>query len=158
MRREIKDENALYEMARLIAGQKSSNRHYREDVISEAYLAVANGATTKRQLENAVRSALRAEWADEGHHTNLQISDSFFREGAPERARPDLWAAMGTLTERQRTVVVLTFWHGLSQDEVSEVVGLNQAQVSRAVDEAIQALKKFLAKSHNSPRESAVGN
>jgi hypothetical protein len=38
-------------MARLIASEKASDRHYRDDIIAEAYLAVANGAATKREVE-----------------------------------------------------------------------------------------------------------
>jgi RNA polymerase sigma factor (sigma-70 family) len=156
--RQISDQNALYEMARLIASQKAAGRHYREDVISEAYLALADGASTKRQLENAVRSALRAEWADEDHHMNLQISDSVARQGAPERARPDLWKAMADLQPVQRATLILTFWYGLTQDEVAEIFGCSQRNVGMTVDSAIRTLKKKLTGTSNSPRETAVGN
>ena len=102
-------------------------------------MPVANGAATKREVENAVRASLRGEWIDEdrhaspqisdrvareGHrrgpartdrHPSLQISESVAREGAPERARPDTWAAVNALTQRQRAVVILSFWYGLSQ-------------------------------------------
>jgi len=88
---------------------------FQPDIIAEAYSAVANGAATKREVENAVRPSLDGEWIDEGRHASLQISDSVAREGAPERARPDTWAAVSALTWRQRAVVDLSFWYGLSQ-------------------------------------------
>ena len=158
MKREIKDQNALYEMARLIAGQRSGDRSFRDDIISEAYLAVANGtATTKREVENAVRASLREEWSDEDRHVNLQISDSVARQGAPERARPDIWAAIGTLTERQRVVVVLKFWYGLTQGEIADIFGVDQGRISRATDDAIEAMKKFFMGAHKTPRKTAVG-
>jgi hypothetical protein len=101
--RQISDQNALYEMARLIASEKSGDRPYRDDIIAEAYLAVASGtATNKRGLENAVRASLRGEWSDDDRHVNLQISDSVARQGAPERALPDLWEAMAALDPVQR--------------------------------------------------------
>ena len=78
-------------------------------------MPVANGAATKREVENAVRASLRGEWIDEDRHVGLQISDSVARAGAPERARPDTWAAVNALTQRQRAVVILSFWYGLSQ-------------------------------------------
>ena len=84
-------------------------------------MPVANGAATKREVENAVRASLRGEWIDEDRHASLQISDSVAREGSPERARPDTWAAVSALTQRPRgaqrrqAVVVLSFWYGLSQ-------------------------------------------
>ena len=88
---------------------------FQPDIIAEAYLPVANGAATKREVENAVRASLRGEWIDEDRHASLQISDSVAREGSPERARPDTWAAVSALTQRQRAVVILSFWYGLSQ-------------------------------------------
>jgi hypothetical protein len=67
-----------------------------------------------------MRASLRAEWIDEDRHASLQLSDSVAREGAPERARPDTWAAVSALAQRQRAVVVLSFWYGLSQDVESQ--------------------------------------
>jgi hypothetical protein len=83
--------------------------------IAEAYLPVANGAATKREVENAVRASLRGAWIEEDRHASLQISDSVAREAALESARPGTWAAVSALTQRQRAVVVLSFWYGLSQ-------------------------------------------
>jgi RNA polymerase sigma factor (sigma-70 family) len=155
--RQISDQNALYEMARLIAGQKSSNRHYRDDVISEAYLAVAEGATTKREVENAVRKSLRGEWEDEDRHVSLQISDSVARQELPERARPDLWAAMAKLEPNQRATVILTFWYGLDQTEVADIFGCTQKTISKTLDRAVDALRKILANGYKTPRDFAVG-
>lgn len=47
---------SLYEMARVIANSKSNGRCYREDIISEAYLAVASGAESRSEIENASES------------------------------------------------------------------------------------------------------
>ena len=143
-------------MARLIAGQKSGDRQYRDDVISEAYLAVANGASTKREVENAVRASLRGEWEDEDRHVNLQISDAVARN-VPERARPDLWGAMAKLTSQQRAVVVLTFWYGLEQDEIADIFGCSQQAVGRTLGRAINALKKILVGGCKTASETAVG-
>ena len=78
-------------------------------------MPVANGAATKLEVENAVRASLRGEWIDEDRHASLQISGSAAREGVPERARPDTWAAVSALTQRHQAVLVLSFWYGLSQ-------------------------------------------
>ena len=52
------DSLALYELARKIANQKAGRRYYRNHVISEAYLAVVEGDTTERGIENAVTPGL----------------------------------------------------------------------------------------------------
>jgi hypothetical protein len=56
------DNLALYELARKIASKKAGGRYYREDVVSDAYVAVADGANRQRDIENAVRRSLRSEW------------------------------------------------------------------------------------------------
>jgi RNA polymerase sigma factor (sigma-70 family) len=108
-------------------------------------------------VENAVRKSLRGEWEDEDRHVSLQISDSVARQGLPERARPDLWGAMATLNPRQRAMVILTFWYGLSQEEVADIFGCSRRHVVRILGDAIQALKIFLKKTSQTPRDFAVG-
>jgi hypothetical protein len=56
---------SLYEMARAIASGRAGRRSYREDVISEAYLAVAEGASDRSSMENVRRRSMRDEWKRE---------------------------------------------------------------------------------------------
>ncbi len=50
--------------------------------------------------------------------------------------------AMQKLTERERRILLLRFYEGKTQIEVSEEVGISQAQVSRLEKNAISTLKK----------------
>lgn len=50
--------------------------------------------------------------------------------------------AMGKLSERERQILLLRFFEGKTQIEVSTEVGISQAQVSRLEKTAIQTLKK----------------
>jgi RNA polymerase sigma factor (sigma-70 family) len=147
----------LYEMARIIANSKASGRHYREDIVSEAYLAVANGADSRSDIENAIRQSLRDEWKQEDRHATLEVADSLMRNGAPERARPDLWGALASLTERQRAVVVMTFWEGMTSEEISEEMGIPRRTVSHILERAVLALKIFFFKLAKNTAQSAVG-
>lgn len=52
--------------------------------------------------------------------------------------------AMDRLTERERHILELRFYQGKTQMEVSEEVGISQAQVSRLEKGAIQQLKKHI--------------
>ncbi len=52
--------------------------------------------------------------------------------------------AMQKLTERERRILLLRFYEGKTQIEVSEEVGISQAQVSRLEKNAISALKKSI--------------
>ena len=52
--------------------------------------------------------------------------------------------AMDRLTERERHILELRFYQGKTQMEVSEEVGISQAQVSRLEKGAIQQLRKHI--------------
>jgi RNA polymerase sigma factor (sigma-70 family) len=144
-------------MARIIANAKSRGRHYQEDVVSEAYLAVADGAVDRSGIENAVRRSVREEWALEDGYASLELADSLMRQAAPEKARPDLWGALAVLDERQRAVVILTFWEGLSQENIAAVVGVGQQHVSRILDGALYAMQIFLTGMRKTHGQNAVG-
>ncbi len=50
--------------------------------------------------------------------------------------------AMTKLSERERKILLLRFYEGKTQIEVSEEIGISQAQVSRLEKNAISLLKK----------------
>lgn len=53
--------------------------------------------------------------------------------------------AMQKLSERERRILLLRFYEGKTQIEVSEEVGISQAQVSRLEKTAISSLKKSIS-------------
>ena len=53
--------------------------------------------------------------------------------------------AINKLSEREREILLLRFYEGKTQVEVSEEIGISQAQVSRLEKNAKSALKKSLA-------------
>jgi RNA polymerase sigma factor (sigma-70 family) len=155
--KEINDENAVYEMARVIARRKANGFHYREDIISEAYVAVAEGVSDPGEIQNIVRKALRKEWKRENSYSPLEIADSLMRQGAPERARVDVWEALEALNERQQAVVVLTFWEGLSQAEIVKELGMSQPTVHRTLNESLFLMHKFFAEANKIAEQNALG-
>ncbi len=52
--------------------------------------------------------------------------------------------AMRQLSERERKILMLRFYEGKTQIEVSEEIGISQAQVSRLEKNAIKELKKSM--------------
>jgi hypothetical protein len=62
-------------------------RYYREDVISDACLAVAHGANSQRDIENAGRRSLGSEWALEDGRVPVEGMDTLswkWSQGAPD--------------------------------------------------------------------------
>ena len=48
------------------------------------------------------------------------------------------------LTERERLVIDLWYFHGLTQQRVAAVIGVSQVQVSRIEKKALLTLKNYL--------------
>ncbi len=51
---------------------------------------------------------------------------------------------MGRLTEREKRIIELRFFHGRTQIEVAEDIGISQAQVSRLEKGALRQMRKYV--------------
>ena len=72
-----------------------------------------------------------------------QLSDKKNREEAWVETLA-LQAAMDKLGERERYIIQLRFFEGKTQMEVSNEIGISQAQVSRLEKNALAVMKKYL--------------
>jgi RNA polymerase sigma-B factor len=59
-------------------------------------------------------------------------------------ARVALGPAMAVLTDRERTILILRFYGGLTQTEIAERVGVSQMHVSRLIRRALCRLRREL--------------
>jgi RNA polymerase sporulation-specific sigma factor len=57
----------------------------------------------------------------------------------------DLKNALSLLPERERKIVILRYYKGRTQTEISKDVGISQAQVSRLEKNALKSMKSFMA-------------
>ena len=73
-----------------------------------------------------------------------QISDKKNREEAWVE-QLSLSEAMKRLPERERHIIDMRFFEGKTQTEVSEEVGISQAQVSRKEKNALKAMRNYLS-------------
>ena len=52
--------------------------------------------------------------------------------------------AIDSLNEREQMVIKLRFFHGLTQDKTSKILGVSQVQISRIEKKALESLRKFI--------------
>jgi RNA polymerase sigma-70 factor, ECF subfamily len=67
--------------------------------------------------------------------------DGVLEVGVP---RPEVWAAVESLSIRQRAVVYLTYWHDMSDVMVAEHLGIGPGSVRRHLARARDKLRKVL--------------
>lgn len=52
--------------------------------------------------------------------------------------------AINCLSEREQMVITLRYFHGLTQDKTSKILGVSQVQISRIEKKALEALRKYI--------------
>ena len=94
--------------------------------------------------ENATASveSIHRELGEEGFSLENVLADSQSEEKLMEKIA--LQQAMDKLPEREATVIKLRYYHSLTQDRVSKVMGVSQVQVSRIEKKALQNLRILL--------------
>ena len=98
------------------------------DAISEP-MSLSEPIYTDDQDEMELGDHLTDEFdIDEKYLNNVSIKD-----------------AISTLTPRERKILLLRYYVGKTQVEVSEEVGISQAQVSRLEKSALKVVKKFVS-------------
>ena len=106
-----------------------------ETGISLEDIAIAETATGPAE-------SIQRESGEEGFTLEQVLSDSRQEERLLEHI--DLRRGIEQLPERERRVIALRFFHGMTQDQTSRVIGVSQVQVSRLERRAVETLRKLL--------------
>lgn len=140
----IKVSRSLKEHASLIRQTRSTltNIFGREPTIGE--LSQHTGLTTEEiaLAENATAEveSIHKESGEEGFTLENVLTDTESEDRMVEKIA--LRQAVSDLPERERTVIQLRYFHGLTQDRVAKVLGVSQVQISRIEKKAIQNLRE----------------
>lgn len=140
----IKVSRSLKEHASLIRQTRSTltNIFGREPTIGE--LSQHTGLTTEEiaLAENATAEveSIHKESGEEGFTLENVLTDTESEDRMVEKIA--LREAISQLPERERTVIQLRYFHGLTQDRVAKVLSVSQVQISRIEKKAIQNLRE----------------
>lgn len=108
----------------------------RQTGLSPEEIAVAETAT-------AATESIQRQTGDEGFSLEDVLADPDSEERMLERI--DLNHAISKLPEREATVIKLRYFHALTQQRVSRVLGVSQVQVSRIEKKALIMLRELLS-------------
>jgi len=128
-----------------LARDRLSNAWGREPTLSE--LAEQTGLTVEEiaaaDTATAAVASLQSETGEDGLTLEGMLSD----EGSMEEAvveKITLKTAVDDLPERERQVVFLRYYKGLTQERAARVLGVSQVQVSRIEKRAMAKLREML--------------
>ena len=135
--RGVKEQAAKIHQARLALEQRLG----REPSVSE--LTEATGFSGEEiafaQLATGPAESIHSPCGEDGFNLELVLGDFEAEERMLERV--SLRALVEQLPERERKVIVLRYFHGLTQQSCARVLGVSQVQVSRLERRAVDALR-----------------
>lgn len=116
----------------------------REPTLSE--LSEATGFTAEQiaaaESATAAVESIQQETGSEGFTLENVLSDSSSEEKMIDTI--SLKQAVDRLQDRERMVIKLRYFHGLTQERVSRVLSVSQVQVSRIEKKALSKLRELL--------------
>ena len=116
----------------------------REPAVSE--LAAELGLTPEEiamaETATGMAESIQRESGEEG----FSLEDVLCTDGMEDRILESLSLrnALSHLTERERIVIDLRYFHGLTQQKIAGLLGVSQVQVSRIEKKALGQLRAFL--------------
>lgn len=115
----------------------------REPLLSELSSALALSAEEIASAETATSSAesIQRQSGDDGVSLEDVLCTSGMEEGILERL--SLQEALSTLSARERAVIELRYFHGLTQQKTAAIIGVSQVQISRIEKKALARLRAF---------------
>lgn len=135
--RSVKERSASIKMARA----RLTAQWNREPTLSE--LAEALDLTVEEiaaaETATAATESIQRESGEEGFTLEHILTDGFMEEQLIERIA--LKEAIGKLPDREKTVIGLRYYRGLTQEKTAKILGVSQVQVSRIEKKALQALR-----------------
>ena len=138
--RSLKERAAAVKMARAALEQRLN----REPALSE--LAAETGLTPEEiaacETATAATDSLQRETGDDGFTLEHMLGDDGQEDKLIERI--SLRQAIAELPEKERLVIVLRYYRGMTQEAAARVLHVSQVQVSRMERRAVEKLRAQL--------------
>ena len=136
--RTLKERSAQIKMAR----QQLSTDLGREPTLLELSEMLELTPEEIATAENATAAAesIQRTTGEDGFSLEDVLTEGNQEEQVLERIA--LRQAIAQLPERERTVIDLRYYHGLTQDRAAKILGISQVQVSRIEKKALTALRE----------------
>ncbi len=137
--RSIKERSSSIKMAR----QRLIGTLGREPTLSELSdeLQLTVQEIAAAETATACTESIQKENGEDGFTLEDVLTDGFQEERMIERI--SLREAVACLPQREKTVIDLRYYRGLTQDKAAKIMGVSQVQVSRIEKKALQLLRDF---------------
>lgn len=137
--RSIKERAAVIKIARQRLTGQLGREPTLTELANELDLTVQDIAAA--EMATACTESIQKESGDDGFTLEDVLTDGSQEESLIEQI--SLREAVAKLPEREKTVIDLRYYHGLTQDKTAKILGVSQVQVSRIEKKALLILRGF---------------
>ena len=109
---------------------------------SGAELELTVEEIAEAETATACTESIHKENGEDGFTLEDVLTEGSMEETLVERIA--LKEAIGMLPERERSVIALRYYRGLTQDKTAKILGVSQVQISRIEKKALQLLRTYI--------------
>ncbi|MDR1116658.1 MAG: sigma-70 family RNA polymerase sigma factor [Oscillospiraceae bacterium] len=139
--RTLKERSVVIKHAREALTQLNGRDPLLSELAEETGLSAEEIAVAEQATE--APDSFQRESADGSFTLESTVGSDGIEELIVENV--SLREAIDTLPQRERSLILLRFYKGLTQEKTAKVLGVSQVQVSRLEKKAIEMLKRFIA-------------
>lgn len=125
-----------------------ARRELEQSLGREPRLSEIAGCTglTSEEIALCETATAAAESLDASDGDGMTLSQRLGDEAQEERLleRIDVRGAVDRLPDKEKAVILLRFWRGMTQERAARVIGVSQVQVSRLEKRAVERLREEL--------------
>jgi RNA polymerase sigma factor for flagellar operon FliA len=141
------------ERVRSRLAQKLRRAPGEKEVAAEMGLEAGEYRNLLHQQSRAQVGSLEARTEDaEGYGLQLQVADESAEDpqvsAHQEELRGELITAMRNLSERERLVVALYYYEGLTLKEIGQALQLTEGRISQIMGQTLRKLRRFVTDDH----------
>lgn len=116
----------------------------REPTVSELAesLGLSPEEIAEAEAATGFAESIQKQTGEDGFSLEDVLSDTQTEERLVEHIA--LHEAIARLDKRQKTVILLRYFHGLTQERIAGLIGVSQVQVSRIEKKALRELRGYL--------------
>jgi RNA polymerase sigma factor (sigma-70 family) len=115
-----------------------------EEIVQDAFVATHRLDSRLRDPYPSVRRAVVNRCRSWGRRYHVERAHRPRPPDPAELAVDEMWDTLATLTERQRTAIVLRFYEDMPDDRIAEVLGCRQSTVRSAIHRGLQSLRRVI--------------
>jgi len=139
--RSVKEQAAKIRQARIVLEQRIGREPKMSELAAETGLSPEEIAFAETATGPA--DSIQRESGEDGFTLELVLGDYGAEERLVEHVA--LRTAVEKLPERERQVIALRYFHGLTQQAAARILHVSQVQISRIERRAIEQLREMLA-------------